>query len=385
MKLLDRYIARQYLTNVMVLLVILCCFVVMIDVSLNIDRYWKVAVQNLAPADPADDTVIRRLVVTLLGIIDIWWPRLLSLFNFLIGIVLVGAMGFTCTQLVRHRELVAVLTAGQSLFRVARPFIVVAIALTALQVANQELIIPRIAPLLMRDHGDIGKRTLGASRVPPTVDAAGRVFYAGSFDADLGTLEHLYVWERDETGLAQRRIYAPHAEWNGTAWELTDPIVEPRSGSDAAAAQLGPRPGPDRLETNLDPSLLKMKRFASYGAYLGYEQASAMMDRLDQIGVDTETARKTREQLQRISLGRISTMCANILTLIISMSFFLTREPRNMVVQALKCAPVGITALIGGILGTWAPIPGVPAWLSVFIPVMVLTPIAIATISRVRT
>ena len=128
-----------------------------------------------------------------------------------------------------------------------------------------------------------------------------------------------------------------------------------------------------------------MKRFASYGAYLGYEQASAMMDRLDQIGVDTETARKTREQLQRISLGRISTMCANILTLIISMSFFLTREPRNMVVQALKCAPVGITALIGGILGTWAPIPGVPAWLSVFIPVMVLTPIAIATISRVRT
>lgn len=381
MKLLDRYIARQYLTNILVLLVILCCFVVMIDVSLNIDRYWKVAVTNLAPADPSDDSIARRLVVTLLGIIDIWWPRLLSLFNFLIGIVLVGAMGFTCTQLVRHRELVAVLTAGQSLFRVARPFIIVAIGVTALQVANQELIIPRIAPLLMRNHGDIGKRTLGASRVPPTVDAAGRVFYAGSFDADLGTLEHLYVWERDDSGLAQRRIYAPSAVWADGAWELSGAVVEARSGSDNA----GPRPGPERLETNLDPSLLKMKRFASYGAYLGYEQASAMMDRLDQIGVDNETARKTREQLQRISLGRISTMCANILTLIISMSFFLTREPRNMVVQALKCAPVGITALIGGVLGTWAPIPGVPAWLSVFIPVMVLTPIAVATVSRVRT
>jgi lipopolysaccharide export system permease protein len=380
MKLLDRYIARQYLINILVLLIILCCFVVMVDVSLNIDRYWKVATTNLAPADPATDTVLRRILVTIFGVIDIWWPRLLSLFNFLIGLVLVGAMGFTCTQLVRNRELVAVLTAGQSLFRIARPFLLVAIALTALQVANQELVIPRIAPLLMRDQGDIGKRALGSSRVPPTVDALGRVFYAGSFDADEGTLENLYVWERAESGLAQRRIYSPSAIWQNGAWELKDPVLQDRSSLDAA-----PQPGPSRIETNLDPALLKMKRFASYGSYLGFEQATAMKNRLDQLRVDNDSARKIRDQLQRISLGRISTMCANILTLIIAMSFFLTREPRNMVAQALKCAPVGITALVGGVLGTWAPVPGVPAALSVFIPVMILTPVAIATVSRVRT
>jgi lipopolysaccharide export system permease protein len=380
-KLLDRYIARQYLINVLVLLVILCCFVVMVDVSLNIDRYWKTAITNLGPADPASDSLIRRLLVTVLGIIDIWWPRLLSLVNFLIGLVLVGAMGFTCTQLVRNRELVAVLTSGQSLFRVARPFLIVAIALTALQVANQELVIPRIAPLLMRDQGDIGQRSLGASRVPPTVDALGRVFYAASFDADRGTLEHIYIWERGPSGLAERRIYAQAASWRDGAWDLENAVIEARGATDGAATR-----GPHRIETNLDPALLKMKRFASYGNYLGFEQASAMKKRLDQIGgVDTETIRKTRDHLSRISLGRISTMCANILTLVIAMSFFLTREPRNMVVQALKCAPVGITALVGGVLGTWAPIPGVPAAVSVFIPVMVLTPVAIATVSRVRT
>jgi lipopolysaccharide export LptBFGC system permease protein LptF len=377
MKLLDRYIARQYLINVLVLLIILCCFVVMIDVSLNIDRYWKVATTKLGSEG---DSLLRGVVLTILGITDLWWPRLLSLFNFLIGLVLVGAMGFTCTQLVRNRELVAVLTAGQSLFRVARPFLFVAIALTALQVANQEIVIPRIAPLLMRDQGDMGRRSLGVSKVPPTVDAIGRVFYASSFDADRGTLENLYVWERDRSGLAERRIFAPKAEWTGNAWRLTDAVVEPRASTETAVL-----PGPELLETNLDPALLKMRRFATYGSFLGFEQASAMLDRLDQIKVDSETARKTRDQLQRISLGRISTMCANILTLIISMSFFLTREPKNMVLQALKCAPVGITALIGGVLGTWAPVPGVPAWLSVFIPVIVLTPIAVATVSRVRT
>jgi lipopolysaccharide export system permease protein len=313
-------------------------------------------------------------------VIDIWWPRLLSLVNFLLGPVLVGAMGFTCTQLVRNRELVAVLSSGQSLFRVARPFVVVAIGVTMLQAVNQELVIPKIAPLLMRDQGDIGKRTLGTSRVPPTTDATGRVFYAGSFDADAGVLENVYIWERDQGGLAERRIHAPRATWSGSAWVLERSVVEGRQTGEPDIAA-----GPAQIETNLDPALLKMRRFAGYGNYIGVSQAAGMMRRIDQIGVDTETARKTKEQLARISLGRIATMLANLLTLLVALSFFLTREPRNMVSQALKCAPVGIMALVGGVLGTWTPVPGVPAALSVFIPVLVLLPVAVATLSRVRT
>src|SRR5690606_13293541 len=122
MNLIDRYIARQYLTNIAALLVILSCFVVAIDVSLNLPRYWNQAVE-MCRQSPATDTTLRRLILTPLLIMDLWWPRLLALFNFLLGLVLVGAMGFTCTQLVRHRELVAVLTAGQSLFRIARPIL----------------------------------------------------------------------------------------------------------------------------------------------------------------------------------------------------------------------------------------------------------------------
>jgi lipopolysaccharide export system permease protein len=380
MNLLDRYIAKQYLINIVVLLVILCCFVVMIDVSLNVDRYWKTAVTNLAPENPAHDTIVRRLVVTILGVIDIWWPRLLSLVNFIIGLVLVGAMGFTCTQLVRNRELVAVLSSGQSLFRVARPFVIVAVGVTCLQALNQEMVIPRIAPLLMRDQGDVGKRALDATEVSLTTDAVGRVFYASSFNAESGILEHVYIWERDDGGVAERRIYAPRAVWTGIGWALERSVVEARRADEPEAAA-----GPSIIETNLDPALLKMRRFAGYGNYIGIGQATGMMRRIDQIGVDTETARKTREQLARISFGRISTMIANLLTLLVALSFFLTREPRNMVAQALKCAPVGITALVGGVLGTWAPVPGVPAALSVFIPVLILLPIAVATLSRVRT
>src|SRR5204862_5967284 len=112
--------------------------------------------------------------------------------------------------------------------------------------------------------------------------------------------------------------------------------------------------------------------------------AVAMLRRLDQMGGDTEEARKTRERLERAGLGRVSTMCSNLLTLLIAMSFFLTREPKQMLFQSLKCAPIGIVSLMGAVLGTAATVPGVPAGLSVFIPTMVLVPVAVAMVSRVR-
>jgi hypothetical protein len=127
-----------------------------------------------------------------------------------------------------------------------------------------------------------------------------------------------------------------------------------------------------------------MRQFAGYGQNLSWSQARQMLSRLDRIGGDTDEARKTRDRLTRATLGRVSTMCSNLLTLLISMSFFLTRVPRNMVIQSLKCAPIGIVSLMGAVLGTSATVPGVPTGLSVFIPTMILVPVAIAMVSRVR-
>ena len=375
MRILDRYIARQYLINIAALLVILACFVVAIDVSLNLSRYWNVAVE----VSGRDDSVIRRVLITLLLVADLWWPRLLSLFSFLNGLVLIGAMGFTVTQLVRHRELVAVLSSGQSLFRVARPILMVAAGMTLLQAANQEIVIPRIAPLLTRDQGDAGRRALGASAVPLTADAAGRIFYAVSFDADRGELKDLSVWERDDKGLSTRRIHAGLARWDGHGWQLEDVSVESRKQGETSAGKV-----PTRIDTNLDPTTLKIKRFAGYGQNLSWSQSRRMLESLDEFGVEQEQTRKLRDQIERASVGRFAMMAANLLTLVISMTFFLTREPRNMLIQSLKCAPVGIVSLVGGVLGTSASAPGVPAGLSVFIPVMILIPVAIAMVSRVK-
>ena len=371
MSLLDRYIARQYLINIVLLMLILFCFVVAIDVSLNIDRFVRIA-GELARSEGNEDSTLRRGIITIFLIADLWGPRLLQLFNYMLGLVLIGAMGFTCTQMVRHREFVAMLASGQGLHRVARPILITAIALSALQALNQEILLPRVAPLLTRDHGDAGQRSLGASAVPLTADGLGRLFYARSFDADAGTVEGLYIWERDAVGLQTRRIYAPRAQWNNGGWDLTDAVAKSTMGHD---------PQPEsilRIETDLDPNALKMRRFAGYAQNLSWPQIGQMLARpelLDEIN---------RDGLLRIQYGRISLILTNLLALAITLPFFLQRMPIGMLNQSLKCAPVAIAAMIGGLLGASAPIPGVPAQLGVFVPVMILIPVAIAMATSVK-
>ncbi len=392
MSLLDRYIARQYLLNIVVLLVILFSFVVAVDVSINLDKFADVATELGQQAD-TPPSGLRKGIVTVLVIADLWWPRLVQLFNFLVGLVLVGAMGFTCSQLVRAREFIAMLSAGQSLYRVARPLLLVAVGVMLVQAINQEFFVPRIAPLLVREHKQAGSRDIASAEVPLIADGAGRVIRAGSFDPTTGVLEDLFIIERDDRGRASRVIRADRATYRDGAWILEGGLAEPRASvldaptPDAQGLTTGTVPGTprggltpvDRVQTSIDPTRLRMERFRSFQHALGFRQVSEMLGReglLDE---------QSRAQLERIRWGRFAVMISNILTLLIAMPFFVTRVPENMLVQSLKCAPVAVIAMMGGVLGASAELPGLPPALGVFIPTLILIPVAIATVTSVRT
>ena len=61
MKILDRYVARQYLTNILSLYVILFAFVVTIDVAMNLDHFWRMAGEKQSPA--GEMGVVRQFVL----------------------------------------------------------------------------------------------------------------------------------------------------------------------------------------------------------------------------------------------------------------------------------------------------------------------------------
>lgn len=378
MSTLDRYIARLYLTNVVVLLVILACFIVTIDFSLNVDRFVGRA-HEVIDAGDQERTKVRSALITVLLVADLWWPRLLQLFNFVLGILLTGAMGFTLSQLVRHRELVAVLASGQSLFRVGRPILVVAVLLTGLQALNQEFVLPRLAPLLTRDQGDAGRHELGVATVPLMRDGLGRVWYARGFNADEGTLEGLTVWERDPQGRPTVRYSAERASWLDGEWVLEGGVSE--SPLDAGT----PARSVERLATNLDPTQLRVRRFKDYSQALSWRQIGEMLEALAVLDPGSARSSADRDRLERIRWGRLSMMLASLLSLVITMPFFLQKTPGSAVVRALRCAPVAIVTLMGGVLGASAPIPGVPPAIGVFLPVLILLPVAIASVSSVRT
>lgn len=372
MSILDRSIARQFLFNALTLLAILFALIVIIDFSLNFDEYLRVAEEKARAAQEA--STVRVGALTAWIVFDLWWPRLFQLYSYLFGLVLVGALGFTATQMVKNREMVAILAGGMSLWRVARPILVVSLGFCLLSVANRELALPELAPLLTRDKKQAGTRDLAAMGQALCADGRGNLFFIKSFDPQTGTVEGLYCWERDETGLLSRRIFARTATYRDGAWNLTDATAQVRTSSGGGAIQ-----PVTRLETDLDPTTLKLRRFEGFGNNLSTPQLAELISRYR---AQPQPPALRIDQLSRVQWARVSDALSIMLTLLICLPFFLRREPANMVVQSLVCAPVALGALVLGVAGP--NVPGLPAELSSFIPVMVLAPIAVAAVSSVR-
>ncbi len=375
---LDRHIARQYLANILSLLVLLCSFVVTIDVAFNINRF--AGVLKKLPGG-ATLSVLGRLVRTGELIADLWWPRLIQLFVFLVGMVLVGAMGFTVSQLARHRELVAMMAGGVSLRRAARPILIVAAGMTCLQALTQELVIPRIAHLLTRDHGDAGNHDMRTFQIPLTDDGNGHRFFAQRFDPNTAALTGIVVWKIDPAGLLRSSTRAESGTWDAAAggWRLSHAVVFDYERAVPDAPPSPPLATTDILvQTPLDPTAMTLRQHSNFSHSLSWAELTRV---LRVPGLDPSL----RDKLVRIKYGRVSMVASNFLTLLIVMPFFLTREPRSMVLQSLKCAPVGIGSLMGGVLGASAAIPGLPPGLGVFLPVLILAPVAVASIGWMKT
>lgn len=379
MNILDRYIARQYLINIGILLVLLFSFVVVVDVSLNLARFVSEAQEQLKQSG-SQPSGLRLGLVTALAVVDLWWPRLLQLFNYVLGLVLIGAMGFTFAQLVRHRELVAVMASGISLYRMIRPILIVSVLMLGVQVANQEILIPRIAHLIARDNRDIGQREYSSFRVNLVADGQRRLFQASDFDPRTGVLTSVNIWERDDQGLAVRRISADSAIYRDGQWVLTNGIARPVAiaGLDASnpAAMRGQRVA--AVASGLDPNALLTEQYRIYGH-------SRSLAQLFTAAGNPNVKAEVRDQFLRIAWGRIALLVCTLLSLIVAIPFFLTREPKNMILQSLKCAPVALGSLLGSIIGTAAPIPGLPVEFAVWLPVLALLPTAIAMGASIKT
>ena len=244
-----------------------------------------------------------------------------------------------------------------------------------LQLLDQEFLLPRLAPKLVREHNAILQPGIETFEIPLMRDAAGNLLYLGSFDPRTGRAESLLVLTRDESGTASARITAPRARWDAarSGWTLE---AGRRIAMLANEERLGERVEVDFWATDLSPRMLQARRSLNFAQMLSLSQLRDLRDQGS--GVDG--------RLERTIFGRFSGALVNILVPAIVIPFFLLRSPAaGMLQQSLKAAAVAIPLLIGSLAAMTVAIPGLPPAVGAFVPVIVLLPCAVARLAYLRT
>ena len=129
MKILDKYVAKNFLTGYVIAFCALVGLRVIIDLFVNLDEFTENAADLGA-------------VVIINNIISYYALHTTLYFRDFAGMITVVAAVFSLGRMVRSNELVAVMASGTSLKRLIAPIIILSILLTALLVIDQELIIP---------------------------------------------------------------------------------------------------------------------------------------------------------------------------------------------------------------------------------------------------
>lgn len=374
MNLIDRHILARFFSNFVLLFLLLFIFAAAIDVILNLDRFVDAAREELDASAGPMRTTLKSVVLML----HFEAPRIFQFYAYLHGLVAVGAMGFTLAQMHRHRELVAVMASGVSLHRVAMPFIVAVFVLSLVQMINQEAVLPKVAPLLLRDHRQIGEAGVNEFEVRFTADSKGTLLQSPSFDPHTRILSSPTFIERDDAGRATRRIGADSATWDDArgGWVLANSSVMTLRKDSTVSSDTVRSPAIDLYVTDISPQVLIVRRFGQFTAMLSMEQIREM---LGSPGVADEAA------LRRHLYARFSSVLVNLLVMLIALPSFLLREPANLLLQSVQCAVMSVPAMIGAAIGMMVQLPGVTPAVSVFMPVLVLIPIALARITFIKT
>lgn len=365
MLLLDRYILRRFFVNYIILFVLLFTFAAAIDLILHLDRF-------IDPARGAvgdDAGLIATSIAFIVLVADFELPKASQFFAYLHGMIAIGAMGFTLAQMHKYKELVAVMASGVSLYRVAMPFLLAVFAISLVQLANQELLLPRMAPLLLRGHGQVGQASVNEFEINLTPDARGNLMQAPSFNPVTNTLASPTFLERNERGLTTRRISAESAQWDTTigGWNLTGGVAVALPEGEARGRTLHREPI-EVYETDLDPRVLTVRRHTEFAAMLSLRQIAEILDS----GGAADT-----DALLRFRCARFATVLMNLLVLGLTLPCFLLREPANLLRQSMLCAALAIPALLGSAVGMMASLPGIAPAGGVFLPIVVLLFVAL--------
>lgn len=388
MKILDRYVIQTFLVSLAISLAALMGITLLMDMFINVNKLLDLS------------SVAAKLGfwTTLAGVGNYYLYKAFDYYQWLAGASLLVAATASLVRLNRGRELVGVKAAGVSLYRILWPMIVVALLADGFFIANQELIIPRIATQLSRDPDDVEVQ----ERFPVDFarDENNNILFAPVFDPQTQSLLASVVYRNKENNLvdaplddpvvqdlmAHNRdavfyrsavriflrnpkyelrgwIIAEKAQWDPKlrGWRLTKGLRLPPPG-EPAMLEPGPEGEPlDFYGSNLGPDEIRRYRESDFYRFMAYSELKSVAE---------DPMRGNRRQLQVAMHEHVTMPIMNILLLLLGLPFVAGREDRNyftgigvaiiltigMFALQFTCRAFGSTGNISPLLAAWLPV-----------------------------
>jgi lipopolysaccharide export system permease protein len=366
MRTLDRYILKSFLTNYIIALSVMVGLYVVLDLFVNLDEFTEIQSESTWQ--------------TIAKIIDYYGYNMFLYFAQLTGVIILLAACFTLGKFHRTNELTAVLASGTSLYRVAAPVLLAAIAMNALYFIDQEFILPRIADKLSRKHSDIEGRDTFPVMFQPDRDNA--LFSAMRFSPRSKEIRGLIVMGRDEASQMTYVIRADQARWDEAfgRWHLEKGYRMQLVGEGAAtsADELGRQPIGE-YESDLTPKDLALLQATLWTSFVSLPELEQLQKRYEGTGA---------AEFIKVKHKRMTTVFINMILLCLGIPFFLNRERPSVIVAGGKCLIVcgacyAATFFCQSVdlssLGLTDP--ALPAW----IPVLLFGPVAVLMLDGIKT
>jgi len=363
MKILDKYVAKNFLTGYAIAFCVLMGLRIIIDLFVNLDEFTEHADLN-ALAITKNILVFYGLNITLY-------------FRDFAGMIIVVAAAFSLGKMVRMNELVAIMASGVSLKRVIGPIIFLALLFTGLLVIDQELIIPPLSDKLARSQDDIpGQESYDIWFI---ADANGSLICSRKFDVKTSTLHRPTIITRRQIrpGIWEvtGRISGEQAVYNAETvrWDLIN----------ARFTERGSPSGPQPIayySSDITPSDIPVRRRSIHIPLISWLQLREL----------AAQGTKDTAQLWAQMHFHITEPIINLVMLMVCLPILVCRDPKSMksavVISFATTVACFITTFVCKMLAT-EPVffDKVMVEIWAWLPVFIFLPIAVIELDMMKT
>ena len=365
MKILDRYVAKNFLVGYVISFCVLVGLRIIIDLFVNLDEFTE-------HADLGAFAVVSNIV-------NFYALRSTLYFRDFAGMITVVAAAFSLGKMVRSNELVAVMSSGVSLKRVISPIVILALLLTGLLVIDQELLIPPLGDKLVRGQDAIpGEESYDVWFIS---DEEGSLICSQRFDVKTSTLYKPTVITRSKIPGSViweviGRISADKAVYNYETgvWDLTNGQFTGKIPSRAIQSVAS-------YSSDIMPKDIPVRRKSQHKTLLSSRQLAVLASQRTKI--------KDIAQLYSQKHFRITDPIINLVMLMISLPILVCRDPKSMksaiIISFGTTAACFITIFVCKMLATEVVFDRVMPEFWAWLPIFIFLPVAFVELDSMKT